>query len=253
MTIDLSKLTEPFPETDIEWRIGQSGTKTGGVWANALAYIQARAIMDRLDSVCGPENWKVDYHQVPAAEGVTPGVMCRIYIKIAGEWIYKEDGAEQTDFESFKGGISSALKRAGVVWGIGRYLYNLESAFVDTYEKSAPGLKYAKTKDGQVFYWRAPRLPDWALPKKDKITKPVEPNKGTETKPEPGRAAYEKVKDSIGNKSLEDLKARIWAFCKEKKMSQTDLAMAAADIFNGAQLSELSYEQYETLFAEIAS
>ena len=41
-----------------------------------------------------------------------------------GEWITKSDGADDSNIEGAKGGISDALKRAAVLFGIGRYLYH---------------------------------------------------------------------------------------------------------------------------------
>lgn len=159
--MDLSKLKVQFKEDEIEWRIDQSGSKDGKVWGRCLAYINARAIMDRLDEVCGPENWKPNYTFIGEK-----GVICNLSIKILGEWVTKEDGAEATEFEAFKGGISSALKRAGNAWGMGRYLYGLEAGFIEVVDRSTAGARYGKTKEGQVFYWLPPKLPGWALPPK---------------------------------------------------------------------------------------
>lgn len=172
--MNLNNLGLPFKESGIEWRIGQAGkTGAGGVWATCLAYVSARAIMHRLDEVCGPQNWKTEYviHH-------SHGVICRLGIKIGDEWVVKEDGAEQTEIEPFKGAISGALKRAGSAWGIGRYLYDLESGFATICQKGAPGARYAKTKEGEVFYWTPPQLPAWALPAPLEATPvPPEPRK----------------------------------------------------------------------------
>jgi hypothetical protein len=157
--MNLADLGKPFKEEEIEWRLAQCGkAKTGQIWGQCLAYITARAIMDRLDLVCGPENWKVRYDILPT------GVLCHLSIRVVDQWIEKTDGAEQTEIEAFKGGISSALKRAGSVWNMGRYLYGLESGFVEIVDKKTKGAKYGKTKEGEVFYWLPPLLPDWALP-----------------------------------------------------------------------------------------
>lgn len=165
MTIDFAALALPFPEEDIEWRIAQAGKKGNGqVWATCLAYVSARAIMSRLDQVCGPSNWKASYSFIPGSQGMDPGVICQLSIRVNGEWVTKEDGAEQTDVESFKGGISSALKRAGSVWGIGRYLYGLETGFARIVDRGTKGAKYGQTKDKDPFYWVPPNLPSWALP-----------------------------------------------------------------------------------------
>ncbi|EAV6548469.1 recombinase, partial [Salmonella enterica] len=52
--MNLDQLDEPFAAEDIEWRIQQSGkTRDGKVWAMVLAYVTNRAIMKRLDDVCG--------------------------------------------------------------------------------------------------------------------------------------------------------------------------------------------------------
>lgn len=172
---DLKKLLLPFKEDEIEWRLQSSGKKGNSqIWAMCLAYVQARAIMNRLDEVVGPENWMVQYRFASATEAGTPGVIAMLSLRINGQWVLKEDGAEQTDIESFKGGLSSALKRAGSVWGIGRYLYKLESAFATIVPKGTANEKFAKTKDGGEFYWVAPALPPWALPEGDKVdqTKP---------------------------------------------------------------------------------
>lgn len=47
------------------------------------------------------------------------------------EWLEKTDGAENTDYEPVKGGLSDAMKRAASQWGIGRYLYKLGTPWVD--------------------------------------------------------------------------------------------------------------------------
>jgi len=159
------KLNEPFPEKDIEWRVQQSGEYGDSVWAMVLAYVTNRAIMERLDDVFGMENWQNHFSTGPGG-----GIVCAISVRKndESEWITKEDGASNTEVEAVKGGLSGAMKRAGVQLGIGRYLYKLESNFAKTYggkDKSAPkGAFKAKTKKGTQFKWSAPELPIWALP-----------------------------------------------------------------------------------------
>ncbi|WP_287257722.1 Rad52/Rad22 family DNA repair protein [Mesorhizobium sp.] len=122
MTIHLPKLKEPFEPDRISWRVGSTmKDKSKGM---ALAYIDARDVMQRLDDVCGPENWQCDY---PHAGTKT---VCRIGIKLNDEWVWKSNGAGDTDIESEKGALSDAFKRAAVLWGIGQYLYDLESPWV---------------------------------------------------------------------------------------------------------------------------
>jgi hypothetical protein len=120
--IYLAKLKEPFEPDRISWRVGSTTKdKSKGM---ALAYIDARDVMQRLDDVCGPGNWQCDY---PHAAQKT---VCRIGIKVGEEWVWKANGAGDTDIESEKGALSDAFKRAAVLWGIGQYLYDLESPWV---------------------------------------------------------------------------------------------------------------------------
>jgi hypothetical protein len=121
--IDIKALTAPFPPDRVSWRVGSTTQdKRRGL---ALAYIDARDVMERLDKVCGPENWQSRY---PHATGKT---VCEIGIKIGQDWIWKADGAGDTEFEADKGALSDAFKRAAVRWGIGRYLYDIEAVWVD--------------------------------------------------------------------------------------------------------------------------
>lgn len=118
--VDFAKLKAPFPRERISWRAQHVSNGK----ALALAYIDARDVQDRLDDVVGPENWQNDF---PHANGKT---VCRIGLRIGGEWIWKSDGAGDTDVEAEKGALSDAFKRAAVKWGIGRYLYDIETPWV---------------------------------------------------------------------------------------------------------------------------
>jgi hypothetical protein len=162
-------LKQPFSADDLEWRVQQSGIgKDGKAWAMVLAYVDNRAIMNRFDEVLGIGAWTNAYSPLPNSVG--DGALCGLSIKIDGEWITKYDGADNTAVESTKGGLSGAMKRAAVLFGVGRYLYNLDTFFADC-SKDKPqqmqGWEKAKTKDGTWFYWKAPSLPSKYLPQKD--------------------------------------------------------------------------------------
>lgn len=129
---DLSKLADFFPPCDIEWKPGAvTRDRKKGL---AMPYITNRAIMQRLDDVCGPHNWRDEFKAGP--EG---GVLCGISILVRrtgiAEWVTKWDGADNTEVEAVKGGLSNAEKRAGSKWGIGRYLYQMPSQWVPLNEK----------------------------------------------------------------------------------------------------------------------
>ena len=117
--MDLTNLAAEFPRDAIHWRPqGKPLSKDGRApVCMALAYIDARDVMDRLDDVCGPDRWQTEFIETPKGR-----VICRIGILTDNGWVWKGDGAGDTDVEGEKGGISDALKRAAVSWGIGRYL-----------------------------------------------------------------------------------------------------------------------------------
>ena len=123
--MNLNKLHVPFPVGKISWRVGRT-TKDKSK-AIPFAYIDARDVMERLDEVCGVGGWQARYP--------FPGC-CEVGIKIGTpseggtEWVWKANGAGETDVEAEKGQYSDAFKRAGVLWGIGRYLYDVPNVWM---------------------------------------------------------------------------------------------------------------------------
>lgn len=119
-------LRAPFEADRISWRIGATNPeKSRGL---AMPYINARDVAERLDTACGPDRWQNRY---PHANGKTVceiGILCDTGNGF--EWIWKSDGAGDTDFEADKGALSGAFKRAAARWGIGAYLYNIENVWV---------------------------------------------------------------------------------------------------------------------------
>lgn len=156
MTIDLSLLSKPFGVADLEYRIGT--LNKAGTSGMALTYVTNRAIMDRLDSVVGPERWQNTFEASPLGNGL----LCGIGVEVStGNWVWKYDGAQETKTEAVKGGLSGAMKRAAVQWGIGRYLYSLPATWVDLREGRRPAnAVYA----GKGKWFIPPPLPKWAVP-----------------------------------------------------------------------------------------
>lgn len=162
--MDLRELSKPFDPSEIEWFIGvTTQDKSKGL---AIPYISNRAVQIRLDEVCGIDGWKNSYETMKESDtydrngtitGKKTSYLCGISIwsEARGEWITKWDGSDGTDIEELKGGLSSAMKRSATQWGIGRYLYYLESPWVEIEPK---GKSYV-IKAGQQL-----SLPDWAIP-----------------------------------------------------------------------------------------
>lgn len=138
-------LSEPFDPKQVEWK----PQAVKGDRALAIAYVDARAVMDRLDKVLGLGNWQTSYREIP------DGVVCRLRVRVGGEWFEHEDVgsfSEQPDSgDRLKAAFSDGLKRVAVHVGVGRYLYSLPSTWCD----------YDPAKRQ---FARTPTLPAWALP-----------------------------------------------------------------------------------------
>lgn len=120
----LGKLAALFPPDRISWRVGSTNRdKTKGM---ALAYLDARDVQDRLNDVCGV-NWQCEHIVSNAGTKVT----CRIGVKFGDEWVWRSNGAGETDYEADKGSYSDSFKRAAVLFGVGRYLYDLSAPWVE--------------------------------------------------------------------------------------------------------------------------
>lgn len=132
------ELSAPFDPSDVSWRIGSTTKdKSRGM---ALAYIDARVVQDRLNDVLTPYGWQCEH-----VMGNDKRITCRIGISLHVAnavkanaplpenplWVWKSDGAGETDFEGEKGSYSDSFKRAAVKWGVGRYLYDLASPWVE--------------------------------------------------------------------------------------------------------------------------
>ncbi|UEL49185.1 Rad52/Rad22 family DNA repair protein [Terrisporobacter hibernicus] len=147
--MDIDKITKelqkPFKEDEIEWRVGATNKeKTMGL---ALPYVTNKAIQNRLDEVFGVFGWKNEFKQWKQNSQ-----LCGISVwdDDKNEWITKYDGADDTNMEATKGGLSDSMKRASTQFGIGRYLYKLDPV-------------WCPLKDGKYLEYTPP-LPFWALP-----------------------------------------------------------------------------------------
>jgi len=150
-----SRLSAPFSERDLSWRVGPLSRSKDK--AQALAYIDARAVSRRFDEVLGFAGW--GSHIEPVYDrGVMIGVKCTITVIDGDKKVSREDIgtikdldlSSNTSIEPYKSAVSDAFKRAAVHFGVGRYIYDIPSPWlaIDQYKK----------------FTRTPALPDWALP-----------------------------------------------------------------------------------------
>lgn len=116
----LDKLSQPIPYS---WRV-QSRNKDK-TKAFCSAYIDARDVMRVLDEHCV---WQVQYQEIRGF------IFAGIGITIDGEQYWRWDCGQRVEDnpqdqmydQAGKSAASDAFKRAAVMWGIGRFLYDLD-------------------------------------------------------------------------------------------------------------------------------
>ena len=134
----LETLAKPFHPSLVRWRVPEYtiGTRLRDRrrFGRALAYIDARAVVDRFNEVLSG-NWSSNLTPV-TEDGQVTGFLCALTLVFP-------DGtsATRTDIGyvdpnlsgdmALKAGASDALKRAAVQFGVGQYPYSLEMPQVE--------------------------------------------------------------------------------------------------------------------------
>jgi hypothetical protein len=118
----MEALAQPFAANAIQWKPGATNKdKTRGL---ALAYVDLRHYIDRLNEVAGPD-WSDDYEVQDGGKVV----VCRL--TIAGVTRSDVGEAPQGDENTATTALAQAFKRACVKFGLGAYLYRLPRQWVD--------------------------------------------------------------------------------------------------------------------------
>ncbi|PRY40121.1 Rad52/22 family double-strand break repair protein [Spirosoma oryzae] len=129
--MELNVLNAPLTAHEIEWRV-QSQTKDGQKII-VVPYITNRCVMQRFDEQFGWSGWNNEIKEIDG------GFLCTITVMLPdGSAVSKTDGASRTGIEPVKGGISDAMKRCAVQFGLGRALYDFPKVFVETTDKYIP-------------------------------------------------------------------------------------------------------------------
>lgn len=106
------QLAEPFPDSEIKQRPGPGGM--------SFSYVDARAVMQRLDDILTPEGWSF---RCTPGNGIVRGSLS-LFVgdrELVREDIGYPNGPD--DMEPYKSAASDALKRCAVHFGVGRHLY----------------------------------------------------------------------------------------------------------------------------------
>lgn len=142
------QLTAPFAGHLVQWRPATFNKER--TRALLLAYVDARAVQDRLDSIC-PAGWNFDFEVIPG----TPTPTVKGVLTVLGVTRCDIGEAGEGERGTLKAATSDALKRCAVQFGIGRYLYDLPRQWVDwNDQKREPAV--------------TPELPEWALPEHER-------------------------------------------------------------------------------------
>jgi hypothetical protein len=119
-------------EMPYKWRV-QSFSKVKPQ-ATCVAYIDARDLMDRLDEVC-TYGWDRDHKEIKNHLYAGIGIWLS-----SGKIQWRWDCGTESNQDKEKGESSDSFKRAGVNWGVGRFLYDLKIQYVDANKKKADGV-----------------------------------------------------------------------------------------------------------------
>ncbi len=109
-------LAAPFADGEVNFK----PQAISGNRALAVAFIDARTVMRRLDSAAGPGSWEFDWEPVASPDN---RVAVKGRLTVLG--LTRCDAGEASrEEEPLKSAVSDALKRCAVHFGIGRSLYD---------------------------------------------------------------------------------------------------------------------------------
>jgi len=142
------KLRRPFPEGAVKWKA--QTTNKDKTRALAVAFVDARNVMERLDRAIGPGGWH-DAYEVISIDAGGYVVQCSLTVLGVTKADVGDSSASGGGGNLAKTAYSDALKRAAVKFGVGRYLYALPLRWV-AYDAQHKRLA------------EVPELPTWARP-----------------------------------------------------------------------------------------
>jgi hypothetical protein len=132
----LPDLRRPFPGERVDWKV-QSVSKKGDS-ALVVAYVDARDISERLNTVC-PDQWSTKFTTIYGPNNDVLGVECALTIRTDEVALTRADvGIGDLDDDRMNAGLkthySDALKRAGVHFGINSCAYELPTIWINKEE-----------------------------------------------------------------------------------------------------------------------
>jgi hypothetical protein len=242
MSDPIDILREPFDPKVVKWRVGPTNKeKTKG---RALAYVDARDVMERLDAAFGPFGWYDQYLVLDggAVEGtITVREPQYTHKTDVG---YSNDPGTDKEVEPLKAAYSDAFKRAAVKWGIGRDLYEMPDFWI--------------ALDDSGRYFRGP-LPvyvagaGWQLPGSGSTTAAAGPSSSNPTTPPPPSSPLPDGELSITEPQRRRIKAALTSAKVNGQSLTGDQARALVQIATGKRsTSDLTSEEASTFIEQLA-
>jgi len=110
-------LRQPFAPAEVRFKVQRVLGENKG--ATIVSYIDARSVIERLEAAA-PADWQDSYLEVQG------GVLCRLTL---GQVARCDVGwaADRSTDAGFKGCYSDAFKRAAVKFGVGLFLYAMDT------------------------------------------------------------------------------------------------------------------------------
>lgn len=139
--MNIEDLKNEFP---VKWRV--QSVKNGK--ANCVAYVDSRDVQKQLDNVCGMQNWQSRHKEEKGR------LFCEIGILTdnSNEWIWKSDVGTESNIEKEKGEASDSFKRAAVMWGVGRFVYEYPIIQVKTIKVNGKEYPCSNRANGKALF-----------------------------------------------------------------------------------------------------
>lgn len=133
-THDWKKIEEtlqaPFPPKAIRFRLqGPPREMEGKLSVRAIPYVSAHAVQSRLDEAVGAEGWAFRWTPVSVVKGRVMTV--KGALSLCGRPPKEEIGRDNGGLEAGETVASDALRNCAGLWGVGRYLAELEALWVE--------------------------------------------------------------------------------------------------------------------------
>ena len=142
---------------ELSWKVQN---KQGADKLNMVAYIDSRDVQNRLDEVLGLSGWQNKYISHAGK------LFCELSLRHGDEWITKSDAGMDSVIASDKGAASDAFKRAAVMFGIGRYIYELPNITIGVGQYK--GKDYPVNDQGKIL-WNKKMVSDFCNSKMEVI------------------------------------------------------------------------------------